>query len=165
MTDVTSTITELIINSISQRSNLLDSFVITYATIVASLYRLVGVEFGKFIECPIDKLLTCLVAAHFVQTVIEMFETEHKKYRKAKQQTIDDEQEGYKETRNLLTLILELYNFQVISCILVYDIVRMLISELDESNVELLLRIIRSEYPYYIRLTIILIFIFRSCWS
>lgn len=79
-----------------------------------------------------------------------MFETEHKKYRKAKQQTIDDEQEGYKETRNLLTLILELYNFQVISCILVYDIVRMLINELDEGNVELLLRIIRSEYPYYI---------------
>ncbi|CEI90623.1 hypothetical protein RMCBS344292_04942 [Rhizopus microsporus] len=73
-----------------------------------------------------------------------MFETEHKKYKKAKQQTIDDEQEGYKETRNLLTLILELYNFQVISCILVYDIVRMLINELDEGNVELLLRIIRT---------------------
>lgn len=45
--DVTATISELILTSISQKSNLLDSFVITYATIVASLYRLIGIEFGK----------------------------------------------------------------------------------------------------------------------
>ena len=38
---------DLILTSISQKANLLDSFVITYATIVASLYRLIGIEFGK----------------------------------------------------------------------------------------------------------------------
>ncbi|KAI9277837.1 hypothetical protein BY458DRAFT_504185 [Sporodiniella umbellata] len=126
--DVTSTITELVINSISQKSNLLDSFVITYATIIASLYRLVGVEF----------------AAHFIQTAVETFEKEHTQYKKTGAESDGEEQEGQKETKNLLTLILELYNFQVISCILIYDIVRLLISELDESNVELLLRIIRT---------------------
>lgn len=45
--DVTATLTDIILTSISQKSNLLDSFVITYATIVASLYRLIGIEFGK----------------------------------------------------------------------------------------------------------------------
>ncbi|CAO3686703.1 unnamed protein product [Rhizopus stolonifer] len=125
--DVTSTITDLVISSISQKSNLLDSFVITYATIIASLYRLIGIEF----------------AAHFVQTAVETFEKEHAKYRKTGDQ-VNEGQEGYKETKNLLTLILEIYNFQVVSCILVYDLVRLLINELDESNVELLLRIIRT---------------------
>ncbi|KAG1463225.1 hypothetical protein G6F55_002515 [Rhizopus delemar] len=126
--DVTSTITELIISSISQRSNLLDSFVITYATIVASLYRLIGIEF----------------AAHFVQTLVETYEKEHNKCRRINKLDDNEGSEGYKETKNLLTLILELYNFQVISCILIYDLVRVLIGELDEGNVELLLRIIRT---------------------
>jgi nucleolar MIF4G domain-containing protein 1 len=46
--DVNTIITELILTSIAQKSNLLDSFVITYATIVGSLYRLIGIEFGKW---------------------------------------------------------------------------------------------------------------------
>jgi len=45
--DVTSTLTELILVSISQKANLLDSFVILYAVVVGSLYRLIGVDFGK----------------------------------------------------------------------------------------------------------------------
>ncbi|KAI8351227.1 hypothetical protein EDC96DRAFT_518954, partial [Choanephora cucurbitarum] len=130
--DVTSTMSELVLISISQKSNLLDSFVITYATIVASLYKLIGIEF----------------AAHFVQTCVEMFEREYRKCKQAVQNDVSEEgPEGAKESRNLLTLILELYNFQVISCVLVYDLVRMLISELDETNVELLLRIIRTAGP------------------
>ncbi|KAI8993342.1 hypothetical protein BDB01DRAFT_847232 [Pilobolus umbonatus] len=127
--DVTSTLTELIIISISQKSNLLDSFVIIYATIVASIYRLIGIEF----------------AAHFVQTAVELFEKEHKKSLLVDiDEASEDSPDGHKETRNLLTLILELYNFQVISCVLVYDLVRVLIADLTESNVELLLRILRT---------------------
>lgn len=45
--DVTSTLTDLILVSISQKTNLLDSFVILYAVVVGSLYRLIGVDFGK----------------------------------------------------------------------------------------------------------------------
>ncbi|KAI7891554.1 uncharacterized protein EV154DRAFT_464139 [Mucor mucedo] len=132
--DVTSTISDLILTSIAQKNNLLDSFVITYATIVASLYRLIGIEF----------------AAHFVQTLVEMFEKDHKKCLESIQRGDDNGDEGYegaRETKNLLTLILELYNFQVLSCVIIYDIVRELISSLDEHSVDLLLRIIRTAGP------------------
>ncbi|CAO3615188.1 unnamed protein product [Cunninghamella blakesleeana] len=132
--DVNSTVTELILNSISQKSNLLDSFVITYATIVGSLYRLIGIEF----------------AAYFVQTLIESFEKNYKlsKAAIANQEDQNDEgPTGAKETKNLLTLTIELYNFQVISCVLIYDLVRLLIENFDEQSVELLLKIIRTCGP------------------
>jgi len=56
-----------------------------------------------------------------------------------------------KEASNLIVLVSELYNFQVISCILIYDLVRDLLSEpqLSEYNVELLLKIVRSKCLYY----------------
>jgi nucleolar MIF4G domain-containing protein 1 len=50
LTDVTSSLTELILTSISQKSNLLDSFVILYAVVVGSLYRLIGIDFGKLLK-------------------------------------------------------------------------------------------------------------------
>lgn len=55
-----------------------------------------------------------------------------------------DEAKG-KECSNLLILLSELYNFQVISCVLVYDIVRSLLDgDLSETDVELLLKLLRS---------------------
>jgi nucleolar MIF4G domain-containing protein 1 len=54
-----------------------------------------------------------------------------------------------KECSNLIVLLSELYNFQVISCVLVYDIIRNLLSaELTEFVVELLLKLLRSMYQY-----------------
>jgi len=51
-----------------------------------------------------------------------------------------------KECSNLIVLISELYNFQVISSILVFDIIRVLLHEATaEFNVELLLKIVRSK--------------------
>lgn len=45
-----------------------------------------------------------------------------------------------------MVLLSELYNFQVISCILLYDIIRDLLGEtLSEFRVELLLKILRSK--------------------
>ena len=50
-----------------------------------------------------------------------------------------------KECSNLIVLLSELYNFQVISCILLYDIIRSLLNaDLDEFRVELLLKLLRS---------------------
>ncbi|KAI8394084.1 uncharacterized protein BYT42DRAFT_508027 [Radiomyces spectabilis] len=129
--DVTATTSEIILTSIATKSNLLDSFVIIYATVVGSLFRLVGVEF----------------AAHHVQELVEMFEKNFKQCRDMMAAGVENDDEaipGARECRNLLTLLLELYNFQVISCILVFDIVRVLIKHLDEYCVELLLRIIRT---------------------
>jgi nucleolar MIF4G domain-containing protein 1 len=54
------------------------------------------------------------------------------------------EQDG-KECSNLVVLISELYNFQVVSCVLVFDVIRHLLSDdLTEFKVELLLKILRS---------------------
>jgi len=59
-----------------------------------------------------------------------------------------DQDEPGKEASNLIVLVSELYNFQVISCILIYDLVRDLLSQprLLEYHVELLLKVVRSEY-------------------
>ena len=48
-----------------------------------------------------------------------------------------------------MVLLSELYNFQVISCVLIYDIIRSLLStELTEFIVELLLKLLRSTCRY-----------------
>jgi nucleolar MIF4G domain-containing protein 1 len=77
-----------------------------------------------------------------------MFEKEYTNCKEAIKRGDDNGDEGpagSRESKNLLTLILELYNFQVLSCVIIYDLVRMLIANLDENSVELLLRIIRSK--------------------
>lgn len=58
-----------------------------------------------------------------------------------------DQDEPGKESSNLIVLVSELYNFQVVSCILIYDLVRDLLNQprLSEYNVELLLKIVKSE--------------------
>lgn len=45
---MTSTITTLIAEGISSHSMLLDSYVVLHAAFIASLHKLVGVEFGEF---------------------------------------------------------------------------------------------------------------------
>ena len=58
-----------------------------------------------------------------------------------------DEANSGKECCNVIVLISELYNFQVISAILVFDVIRGLLNEnLTEFNVELLLKIVRSTW-------------------
>jgi hypothetical protein len=61
-----------------------------------------------------------------------------------------DQEKPGKEASNLIVLVSELYNFQVISCILIYDLVRGLLSksQLSEYNVELLLKVLRSKCLY-----------------
>jgi len=44
--DVTSTLTNLIIEGISSHSSLLDSYVVLYAAFVSSLHKIIGLEFG-----------------------------------------------------------------------------------------------------------------------
>lgn len=54
-----------------------------------------------------------------------------------------------KECSNLIILISELYNFQVISCVLLFDVVRSLLEgRLTEMDVELLLKILRSKFSF-----------------
>ena len=82
-----------------------------------------------------------LPAAYFVQSTVSAYE-------KHTGSTPQDQEEPGKEASNLIVLVSELYNFQVVSCILIYDLVRDLLSQpqLSEYNVELLLKVVKSKY-------------------
>ncbi|KAF6754394.1 MIF4G/MA4 domain-containing protein [Ephemerocybe angulata] len=128
--DVTSTLAKLIIDGISSHSMLLDSYVVLHGAFVSSLHKLIGVEF----------------AAHFVQETITLYE---KHYSELSTLGVNDAEpdakDRGKECSNLIVLISELYNFQVISCVLVFDIIRSLLDgRLSEFDVELLLKVLRS---------------------
>ncbi|KAF9573997.1 suppressor of glycerol defect [Mortierella alpina] len=127
--DVTETITDMILASISSKANLLDSFVILYATVVASLYRLVGIEF----------------AAHFIQTLVEQFDRHHALASSTKSTEMTDETlSAVKQCTNLIVLVSELYNMQVVACVLVYELIRWFMTELSELNVELVVKIVKT---------------------
>ncbi|KAJ9118524.1 hypothetical protein QFC24_006178 [Naganishia onofrii] len=113
---VTSTVTELVINLVSDRANLLDSFVILYAALLAALYKVKGLEFG----------------AHVVQTLVLKYKTLVDQL----QGTAAEEELAGKQPLNMLTLIAELYNFQVISCRLIYDLIRGFIENIVPQGTE-----------------------------
>lgn len=50
--DVTETITKLIVDGISSHSMLLDQYVVLHAAFVSALHKLTGIEFGKCL-CPV----------------------------------------------------------------------------------------------------------------
>lgn len=79
-------------------------------------------------------------AAYFVQTAVSCYERYFATFQAAK-----GEEDSGKECSNLIVLLSELYNFQVISSVLVFDIIRgLLVAGLSEFIVELLLKIARS---------------------
>ncbi|KAI0038012.1 ARM repeat-containing protein [Auriscalpium vulgare] len=127
--DVTSSISSLIIDSISTHSSLLDSYVVLHAAFISSLHKIVGVEF----------------AAYFIQNVVSTYEHHYSSFKNAEGATLREDETQGKECSNLIVLLSELYNFQVISCILIYDIIRSLLDkELTEFSVELLLKLLRN---------------------
>ncbi|KIK94383.1 hypothetical protein PAXRUDRAFT_828062 [Paxillus rubicundulus Ve08.2h10] len=127
--DVTSSMTTLIIDGISSHAMLLDSFVVLHAAFISSMHKLIGIEFAAFI----------------VQNIVFSYERHLRNYESDVPHASDKPEDRGKECSNLIVLLSELYNFQVISCILLYDIVRDLLSkELSEFRVELLLKILRN---------------------
>lgn len=96
------------------------------------------------------------IAAYFVQHAVAAYEHHHSQSIAVTTEGeagegVQDEVAG-KEAANLIVLMSELYNFQVISCVLVFDLVRALLFSpsssmnegITELNVELLLKIVRS---------------------
>ncbi|KAF8843775.1 ARM repeat-containing protein [Paxillus ammoniavirescens] len=127
--DVTSSLTTLIIDGISSHAMLLDSFVVLHAAFISSMHKLIGIEFAAFV----------------VQNIVFSYERHLQNYESDVPNASDKPEDRGKESSNLIVLLSELYNFQVISCILLYDIVRDLLSkELSEFRVELLLKILRN---------------------
>lgn len=135
---VSTTMISLLLGIISDRDNLGDQLVVTYAALVAALFRTVGIEFP----------------AGVVARSVELFDAAFKKHKDAiasGTSTLDEDEgfegrPGSKECLNLVSFIAELYNFQVVHCGLVYDFVRLLIeSGLGELEVELLSRIVKRK--------------------
>ncbi|TKY90218.1 hypothetical protein EX895_000216 [Sporisorium graminicola] len=148
---VTTTITQLILDTVTSRSNLIDTFVILHAALVAALHKVVGVEFAAF----------------FVQRLVEEL-TKHytalKEGGNGARKAAEEEEEEVKgkECLNLTVLACELYNLHVVACPLIYDLIRMFLGQqpgaasdtdaaaptatgsVGEVDIELLLKTIRS---------------------
>ncbi|KLO12747.1 ARM repeat-containing protein [Schizopora paradoxa] len=122
--DVTTCITDMIIEGTCSSANLLESYVALHSAFLACLHKLHGPD----------------VSAYFVQRVVSDFE---RYYSSSEGDSSDNPIR--KESSNLITLLGDLYTFGVISCNLIYDIIRKLLDgDLQESDVELLLKLTRG---------------------
>ena len=124
---VTSTLTDIILASVCGRSTLLDTFMILHAGLIAALYKITGTDFG----------------AHVTQRIVEEFDKSYTQSKGEDANTIG------KECSNLISLLSELYNFQVIGCTLMFDFVRMFLKDITELNTELLLKVVRSMFELF----------------
>ena len=118
---VSSTLQDLLLSLICDPASLQDTFVVLHAGFIAGCYKLIGSDFG----------------AQFVQSAVERFDD-------AYFSTGERERNG-KQLTNLISLLGELYNFQVIGSDLIFDFVQMFIKDLSEHSTELLLKVIQSE--------------------
>ncbi|OUM59447.1 hypothetical protein PIROE2DRAFT_52228 [Piromyces sp. E2] len=127
--DVTEIIIDLILNYISEGVNMNESFILTYAAFLAAIYNIIGMEIG----------------ATFVQTTVEKFNKLYDNYlvNNIDAEESEDAMAVRKKCTNIITFISYIYNFQVVSCILVYDIIKQSINNLSELDVEILLKIVK----------------------
>ncbi|KAJ4383352.1 hypothetical protein N0V86_001399 [Didymella sp. IMI 355093] len=118
---VNTTLIDLLIDMLSDPSALLESFIILHAGFIAAVYKVIGPDFG----------------AQIVERIVSEFD---KHYQPNK--------DGVgKHTTNLMSVVSELYTFQVIGSNIVFDYIRFFLNELSEINTELLLRIVRAAGP------------------
>jgi nucleolar MIF4G domain-containing protein 1 len=115
---VTSLLTSLLLDLVTDRSALQDTFIILHAGFIASIYKIIGMDFG----------------AEIIQKLVEIFDKFHGE---------PPESDG-KEPLNLISLLSQLYNFHVIGSNLVFDYIRLFLQQITEPNTELLLKIVRS---------------------
>jgi nucleolar MIF4G domain-containing protein 1 len=117
---VTTTLIDLLLGLICDRTTLQDTFLILHAGFMAALYKVIGTDFG----------------AQVIERIVNDFDRHYTGGTTAG-----------KETSNLVSLVSELYNFQLVGCNLVFDYIRLFLAELNEANTELLLKIIRNSGP------------------
>jgi nucleolar MIF4G domain-containing protein 1 len=118
-----SSLIDLLMGSIADRTSLLDTFIVLHAGFIAAMYKTIGSHFGAQI---LERLITDFTRHHNQQK---------EKY------------DGSKECANIVALLAEIYTFQVISSTMVFDIIKLLLTELTDLNTELLLRLIKSMCP------------------
>jgi nucleolar MIF4G domain-containing protein 1 len=118
---VNSTLIDLLIGMLSDPSALLDTFLILHAGFIAAIYKVIGPDFG----------------AQIVERIVSEFDQHYQPNKNG----------AGKHTTNLMSVVAELYTFQVIGSNIVFDYIRFFLDELSEINTELLLRIVRAAGP------------------
>lgn len=118
---VSSTLLDLLMGLLCDPTGLQDTFIILHAGFIAALYKLIGTDFGALAVQRIDN--------EFIQ------------YYNSKRK----EGSNGRRSANLISLLAQLYNFQVISSHLIYDFIRFFLEDLTETSAELVLKIMRSK--------------------
>ncbi|KAJ4346994.1 uncharacterized protein N0V89_010928 [Didymosphaeria variabile] len=114
---VTSTLVDSLIGILADPTTLIDTFLILHAGFIAALYKVIGPDFG----------------AQMLERIILDFD---RQYQPNKEGT-------GKQTTNLISVLAELYCFQVVGCKVIFDYIKLFLDELSSINTELLLRIVR----------------------
>ncbi|XP_034985599.2 nucleolar MIF4G domain-containing protein 1 [Zootoca vivipara] len=114
--DMNETLTDILISACVTESAMPSRLVMEHVLLVSILHRTVGIEVG----------------AHFLETVVRKFDEVYK-----------SEAEG-KECENLLILIAHLYNFYVVHSLLIFDILKKLVSTFSEKDIELILLLLKN---------------------
>jgi nucleolar MIF4G domain-containing protein 1 len=119
---VSSILLDLLIGLLCDKTSLQDTFIILHAGFIAAIYKVIGTDFGAQAIQKIDNAF------------LEYYESEK-----------EDGSNG-RRSANLVSLLAQLYNFQVISCNLIYDFIRLFLEEITETSAELVLKLMRSKY-------------------
>lgn len=124
---VTTAITTSIIDVIADRALLLDEFCAVHAGLVKCLSEGIGREF----------------CAWFINVLMEKYIT---KWEEMDNDAVSapEREIGSKECTNCILLLAYLYNFKVVSCRLVYDLIRLSLGRMKEIDVEILLKLLKG---------------------
>ncbi|XP_063159453.1 nucleolar MIF4G domain-containing protein 1 [Candoia aspera] len=114
--DMNETLTDTLICACVMESTVPSKLLLEHVLLVSVLHQTVGIEVG----------------AHFLETVVRKFDDAYK-----------SESEG-KECENLLTLIANLYNFYVVHSLLIFDILKKLVSPFSGKDIELILLLLKN---------------------
>ncbi|KAE9369452.1 dihydrolipoyl dehydrogenase [Stipitochalara longipes BDJ] len=129
---VTSTLVDILLISVCEPASLPDTLIILPAGFIASIYKVIGTDFG----------------AHAVQRTVELFDEHYERATAAvRGGPAAATNDSSKETSNLVMLLSEMYNFQVVGSNLIFDYIRQFLNKFSELNAELLLKIIRTSGP------------------
>ncbi|TKA69274.1 hypothetical protein B0A55_08516 [Friedmanniomyces simplex] len=120
---VTSTLIDMLVSLVSDPSPLNDTFIILHAGFATAMYKVVGPDFG----------------AQLLEKITESFD----QHVQSPDSEVQETSNGGKHQVNLVSFLSNLYTFQVVASPILYDYIRLLLSDLSEHNTELLLRILR----------------------
>lgn len=118
---VSSILLDLLIGLLCDPTSLHDTFIILHAGFIAAIYKVIGTDFGAQVIQRIDNAF------------VEFYDSERK-----------GKSDG-RRLANLVSLLAQLYTFQVISSNLIYDFIRLFLEDITETSAELVLKIMRSK--------------------